>query len=71
MKAELVVAAQTAADHLRRGTGASYTIVILVDDGEMYVGAQVPRLAVLVELLEQALERSKSGDATVFDLRKS
>ena len=71
MKAELVMLAQTAADNLRRGTGASYTVVILVDEGEMYVGAQVPRLAVLVELLEQALEQSKSPDGTVFDLRKS
>lgn len=70
-KPEVVRYVQDSADAIRRATGASYTVVLVVGGDEMYVGAQVPRLEVLAVILRRALEQLEDGSADVTDFRKS
>jgi hypothetical protein len=67
----LTFIAQRTADDVRRATGVPFVIVLL-SDGEMsYVGAQVPTVKVMRELLENALRSLDEGSASISDLRKS
>lgn len=62
--------AQDYADRIRQETGAPFVVVLLSDGATSFVGAQVPELKVLRDLLENALASLQKGSASVTDLRK-
>ena len=69
-KEALRAVAQTTADRLKRQTGVSFAVVLLTEGSTTIVGAQVPDLEVLANILRGALARIESQTATIIDNRE-
>lgn len=63
--------AQSAADHFRKKTGAVFTVVLFVrpENEAIYMGAQVPTIEILKQLLRTTLANLEDGSATIVDRR--
>lgn len=69
-KAALRTVAQTTADRLRRTTKVSFAVVLLSEGDVTIVGAQVPELEVLANILRGALARIEDQTARIIDNRE-
>lgn len=69
-KEALRAVAQTTADRLKRQTGLPFVVVLLSSGDVTILGAQVPEVEVLANILRAALASIENQTATIIDNRE-